>query len=137
MRLRAGLLTLIGISAVSSALADPPAPAPATAPASAAAGPAAAATSPTPAAPVAAPTAAVITAPADDDLLDRHLRSEGYKVEMRNGQKMYCRKEDVLGSRLGAAKTCSTAEQLKINEAQAHDLIERTQRQQVSGPSGK
>jgi hypothetical protein len=126
MRLWAGLLTLIGAGAVSMALADPPAPAPATStpPSSAA-----------PAAPATPPTAAVITAPADEDLLDKHLRSEGYKVEMRNGQKMYCRKEDVLGSRLGAAtKTCGTAEQLKINEAQAHELVERTQRQQTGSP---
>jgi hypothetical protein len=122
-------LTLMGIGAVSMALADPPTPAPASEaqPASAAAGPAAAPASP--------PTAAVITAPADDDLLDRHLRSEGYKVEMHNGQKIYCRKEDVLGSRLGAStKTCGTAEQLKITEAQAHELVERTQRQQTGSP---
>jgi hypothetical protein len=129
MRLQAGLLTLMGIGAVSMALADPPTPAPTSEaqPASAAAGPAAAPASP--------PTAAVITAPADDDLLDRHLRSEGYKVEMHNGQKIYCRKEDVLGSRLGAStKTCGTAEQLKITEAQAHELVERTQRQQTGSP---
>src|SRR5580698_9142733 len=132
MRLQAGLLTLMGIGAVSMALADPPTPAPTSEaqPASAAAGPAAAPASP--------PTAAVITAPADDDLLDRHLRSEGYKVEMHNGQKIYCRKEEVLGTRLGGnTKNCSTAEQLKITESQAHELLERTQRQQVSGPSGK
>ena len=80
----------------------------------------------------------MITAPADEDLLDKHLRSEGYKVEMRNGQKMYCRKEEVLGTRLGGStKACSTAEQLKITEAQAHELLDRTQRQQVSGPSSK
>jgi hypothetical protein len=137
MRLQAGLLTLMGIGAVSMALADPPTPAPTSEaqPASAAAGPAAAPASPTPAAPASPPTAAVITAPADDDLLDRHLRSEGYKVEMHNGQKIYCRKEDVLGSRLGAStKTCGTAEQLKITEAQAHELVERTQRQQTGSP---
>jgi hypothetical protein len=135
MRLWAGLLTLIGVGAVSIALADPAAPAASTTPASAPA-PAAASAAPAAAAPV--PTAAVITAPADDDLLDKHLRSEGYKVEMRNGQKMYCRKEEVLGTRLGGnTKFCSTAEQLKINESQAHELLERTQRQQVSGPSGK
>jgi hypothetical protein len=129
MRLWAGLLTLIGVGVVSMALADPPAPATPSAPSAAA--PAA-----TPAA--AAPTVAVITAPADEDLLDRHLRSEGYQVEMRNGQKMYCRKQEVLGTRLGAAtKTCGTAEQLKISEAQAHELVERTQRQQTSSPSGR
>jgi hypothetical protein len=128
MRLWAGLLTLIGVGAVSLALADPPTPATPSTPAAVA--PAAA--------PAAAPTAAVVTAPSADDLLDRHLRSEGYQVEMRNGQKMYCRKQEVLGTRLGGAtKTCGTAEQLKINEAQAHELVERSQRQQVGGPSSK
>jgi hypothetical protein len=139
MRLWAGLLTLIGIGVVSMVLADPAAPAPdAAASAPSAAAPAAAPAGATPVAPAAVPTAAVITAPAEDDLLDRHLRAEGYKVEMRNGQKVYCRKEEVIGTRLGAStKTCNTAEQLKITEAQAHEELQRSQRQQTSGPSGR
>ncbi len=122
MRLFSGVLTVIGIGAVSLALADTPA------------SPAAPSST---AAPTPAPTAAS-QAPAEDTQLDHHLRSEGYKVEMHNGQKVYCRKEDILGSRLGAGtKTCSTGEQLKITEAQAHEAAERAQRQQTSGPSGR
>ncbi|MBS0379925.1 MAG: hypothetical protein JSS29_15710 [Proteobacteria bacterium] len=127
MRLSSGVLTAIGIGAVSLALADAPATPPTP--------------SSTPVAPTAAQTPAPAAAPdtpAEDVQLDRHLRSEGYKVEMHDGQKKYCRKEDVIGTRLGAGtKTCSTAEQLKITEAQAHEAAERAQRQQSSGPRGQ
>ena len=46
-------------------------------------------------------------------------------MQMRNGQKMFCRREEQLGSRLGGALTCNTAEELKQIEAQAKDAIDR------------
>jgi hypothetical protein len=53
---------------------------------------------------------------------EKNLRSAGYKPEMRNGAKLWCRKEPVLGSRLAEQKNCGTAEEL---------------RQSVLNPSGR
>jgi hypothetical protein len=87
------------------------------------------------AAPVAGAAAAQDPAAA---ALEKHFLSEGYKIEIRNGQKMFCRREETMGTHLGSSqKYCSTPEQLAANEAQAKELVERYQRQQVSGPSSK
>jgi hypothetical protein len=71
------------------------------------------------------------------DPTDKHFLSEGYRMQMRNGQKVFCRREDQLGSRLGGAVMCNTAEELKQIETQAHATVERAQNQQASGPSGR
>ena len=39
------------------------------------------------------------------------LVSRGYKLEVRNGDRVFCRREQVLGSRLGDKKVCGTASQ--------------------------
>lgn len=87
------------------------------------------------AAPGAAPAAAQDPAAA---ALEQHFLSEGYKIEVHNGQKMYCRREETMGTHLGSSqKYCSTPEQLTANEAQAQELVQRYQRQQTTGPSSK
>lgn len=39
------------------------------------------------------------------------LVNKGYKVQVVNGEKIFCRREEVLGSRLGEKKVCGTASQ--------------------------
>ena len=135
MRLVSGVLACIGVGAISMALADPSADAPAaatpssrpaaSAPATPAAPAAAAAATPAPA----ATTAAAATAPAasPDEQLERHFLSEGYKVQMRGGQKQYCRKEAQLGSRLGSEVNCSSLQQLKATEDQTQSALQHQQ----------
>jgi len=130
MRFISEVLACVFVGAVSMAVAEDPsadvtdnsAPA-ATAPA------AATASTPAALAPVADATqhtAAAASPPAPAvDQTDKHFLAEGYKMQMRNGQKMFCRREEQLGSRLGGALTCNTAEELTQIEAQAKDTIER------------
>jgi hypothetical protein len=127
MRVFVGVLAALGVGAMSLALADPSASAPASeaAPAKAAA-PAAAAT---PAAPAAA------AAKPEVDPFEKHLIAEGYRPEMQNGDKVYCRKETPLGSRLGGVKSCGTAEQLKLREDQTKQGVDQAQRASVN-PKG-
>jgi hypothetical protein len=130
MRFIVGMLASVSVAAVSLALADPPA-----APDSSAAAAAQAAPAATPGSAAGTPTASVnVTAQADQ--MEKHFVSEGYKIEMHHGDKYFCRREEVLGSRLGGQKYCSTLEQLTAHEAEAKELVERSQRQQTTGPSG-
>jgi hypothetical protein len=117
-----------------SAAAAPATAAPSAAPATTAATPA----------PVAGATKSAVTITAaatpppaapEVDQTDRHFLSEGYKMQMRNGQKVFCRREEQLGSRLGGAMTCSSGEELKQIETQAHATVERAQNQQATGPT--
>ena len=138
MRLVSGVLACIGVGAISMALADPSADAPAAAtpssrPAASApatpAAPAAAATPAPAATTAAATTAAAAAAPAasPDEQLEKHFVSEGYKVQMRGGQKQYCRKEAQLGSRLGSEVNCSSLQQLKATEDQTQSALQHQQ----------
>jgi len=149
MRLFSGVLACVFIGAGSAALAEDPPPSTtnnsaSTAPAAAAPSAAPATTAATPA-PVAgaAKSSVTVTAAATPpaapqvDPIEKHFISEGYRVQMRNGEKVFCHREEQLGSRLGGAVTCSTAEVLKQTEEQAHAAVERAQNQQSSGPSGR
>jgi len=134
------LALIIGTGAVTLALADPAAPtsqAPAAASAStpaAAAAPATAAapTSPAPASspPSTASAAAATSAPAKPavDADERRLIAEGYKPQMRGGTKVYCKREQVLGSRLGTPEVCATADQLKTSTQNSREATEQSQR---------
>ena len=119
MRLVVGVLAFIGVGAVSLAVADPPSSS-RDAPAAAAPAPAA----PTPSA----------TQPAVDPN-EKWALSEGYKPEMRNGEKVFCRREQPLGSRLGQEKHCATLEQLKISRQESRDVMDKIQRSQKN-PQG-
>jgi len=115
-------------SAAPAATATAPATTPAPAAAAAAAHPA------TSAAPAAAEHPAVeIDAPSMDQL-EKHFLAEGYKIEMHSGEKYFCRREEQVGSRLGSAKQCSTAQQLAFTEKDAQRQAQDAQRQQSSGP---
>jgi len=144
MRLVVGVLACLSVGAISPALADPTADSAVTqtSPAPAAATPAVAAPAAAPA-PAAQPAAA--SAPSADhatvevdaaqmDRLEKHFLSEGYKVEMHNGEKLFCRREEQSGSRLGGKKQCSTAQQLEFTENDSRRQVERAQHNQASSP---
>lgn len=115
MRIVVGLLACLSATALSAALADPPAASPPTATATAAA-PASTASTP-----------ALAAKPAED--LDvRHLLAEGYKPEMHRGEEVYCRKDAALGSRLSTVRTCGTIKELKLQEQEARRAVQDTQR---------
>jgi len=164
MRLAVGALACLIVCPISPALADPPADSAATQASSApaAATPAAATPTPTPASAAtetpaaAAPTAAPAAAAADAhpaapdaaatghsaveisgpqmDQLEKHFLAEGYKIEMHNGEKYYCRREEELGSRLGGRKQCSNAQQLLFTEKDSQREAQDAQRRQTSSP---
>jgi len=133
MRVFTGVMACVGIGAVSIALADPADAPKSSAPAavteartSVPASPSTAAAPATPAAPAVTITAAT---PDAQEQLERHFLSEGYKSEMHGSQKVFCRREDTIGTRLGASKNCGTVDQLKQQEdlaAQATHNIQRT-----------
>ena len=129
MRLVIGMLAFLGAGAV--ALADPPSSAPAQSAATTATPPQSAAT--TPPAPAASPshetTAAI-------DPREKALKAKGYRMETRNGEKMYCRSEEVLGSRLAGRKVCGTVSELEQREHLSRDMAENAQRMQLN-PTGK
>jgi hypothetical protein len=160
MRFVVGVLACMAVGGISLALADtsttaspPSAPsAPATAaPTAAPATPTPQAAPATPASTTPAPAAhaASAAAPAQDnkpavivqgtpefDTVQKHFLAEGYKLEMRNGEKVFCRREEQLGSRLGGQKVCSTALQLMVTERQAQASVDKSMMQQ-NNPSGK
>jgi hypothetical protein len=133
MRFAVRVLACVGAGAVSLALADPvtPAPAPTAAAPSASTTPSAptsAAATPAPATAAAAtPQAAAAVTPALDPE-EKRLLAQGYRMQMRHGDKVFCRREDVTGSRLAEKLTCGTAAQLKAAQALTREAVERAQR---------
>jgi hypothetical protein len=140
MRLVACVLACVGAGGMALALADPPAtPAPAASAASpstqsaaSVAAPAASAPAPT----AQAPTSTVNVEAEREQQEEKHFLAEGYKLEMHNGEKMFCRREEQMGTRLGAQKFCSTAQQLEVTEREAKAAVQRGNTQQLN-PSGK
>jgi hypothetical protein len=132
MRFAGAVLACLGVGAVSGALADPPSSPPAQNPA---AKPVAATTTPateaaTAKAPVAAPqsaSAASTTVPVDPE--EKRLRAMGYKMQMRNGERVFCRREEVLGSRLEGKLICGTVQDLKATAEQNRQDVEHAQHQ--------
>ena len=139
-----GLISCLGAYYASAALADEPKSQSST-PAQSAQAPAATAPActPTASAPCKEPTpyATIATAkPATpsvgvDDATDKVLRSRGYKVEVRNGNTFYCRRETVVGSHF-ESKVCGTAEQMHSSEQDTQDTVDKIARQQA-GPVSK
>jgi hypothetical protein len=101
MRLIVGVLACVSFGAVSAALADPPA--------------ANSTTTPAASAPASTTTAATSTPAADDAQEARHLRAAGYHAEMHNGQKVWCKEDTNLGTRLSSnsTKSCGTAQDVE------------------------
>jgi hypothetical protein len=119
-----------------AAAATTPSPGQAAAPAATSAV-AASAQATQPAQPVAsAKQTVVIEGTPEYDAVEKHFLSEGYKLEMHNGEKMFCRREEQLGSRLGGQKVCSTAQQLQETERQAQASVDKNMMQQ-NNPAGR
>jgi hypothetical protein len=127
----AAVLACLGIGAASGALADPPSGPPVQSPAAQPA--AATTTSATEAAaekaPVTAPqSAATASTTAAVDPEEKRLLAKGYRLQMRSGQKVFCRREQVIGSRLEGKLICGTAQDLAAGEEQARESVDRAQR---------
>ena len=130
MRVFIGVLACIGIGAASVSMADPAEAPKSATPAATTAAPAAPTSAATPATPAAPGVTVTTNAPSEaQEQLERHFLSEGYKSEMHGSQKVFCRREDTIGTRLGASKNCGTIDQLKQQEdlaAQAAHSVQRT-----------
>ncbi len=92
---------------------------------------------PTPASsPAASPPAAAKVAASQLSADEQRLINLGYKPQMRNGEKIYCRREAALGSRISAAQRCGTVTELAASSQEGKDYLEKTQRTQSVNPMG-
>jgi hypothetical protein len=147
MRAAAGLLIILCTGALSLAQAAeaplappqtetaPTAQQSATAPAAehstaapAAASPATGTMSPTAAAPAPAATAPAAADSGKPQLTreEHDLISRGYKLEIRHGDKYFCRRESELGSHFDV-KTCNTAESIESHRANSVETVREMQ----------
>jgi hypothetical protein len=127
MRLAVALAFLTIGSSQQAVAADPPAAAatPTTEAPSSVQSPAAPPTTPVPSAAPSAPVAA----PADADaLLEKRLRQKGYTAYMNHGEKAFCRREEVMGSRLSGRLICMTPDEARAFANEAQNDIEHLQR---------
>jgi hypothetical protein len=129
MRLIVGILACL---ASTTLLADEPA-APAATPAPAATAPAADAPNSVLIPP---PAAAAKTAAADEEAEVKRLRARGYRLEKRDGNEVWCRKEDTMGTRLGGHTVCRTAEQIRYEEEKVKRDVQRIQYNGPNKPAG-
>jgi len=135
------LLTLLGAGVFTAALADTPADQAAASPPAATAAPAATTSAPAMAASAnAAPSSSASTtvSPAgeSDAALEKRLTNSGYKSKIRNGQKVWCKQQGELGSRLGGQEVCATPDEWRRVMRENQDVVEHIQRV-GSQPSGK
>jgi hypothetical protein len=64
---------------------------------------------------------------------DESLVKEGYKIKVVDGEKRYCKKDTVLGSRLNRRTICWTAEQIRANKEDADILRDRQNQRRTDG----
>jgi hypothetical protein len=69
------------------------------------------------------------------DPKEKSLLAKGYKLRMRSGQKVFCKYEQVLGSRLQGREVCGTADELLAASQAAQQGVQEAQTRQpmVSG----
>lgn len=143
MRFLGAILATLAAASLTPCLADPPASpaatasqrAPAATPAPAAASttsqpatPAAQATSTSPAAAPAAEAASPAADAAKVGAEEKQLANDGYKPEMHNGTKLWCRPVQEIGSRLGSRqKECGTADELAMRQREAQQQFSEQQ----------
>jgi hypothetical protein len=72
------------------------------------------------------PGITVVANPAALTAEDKEWLSRGYKLEMKNGEKYFCRREAEIGSRF-ERKTCNTAVVLREQSEAAADVTRRAQ----------
>jgi hypothetical protein len=61
-------------------------------------------------------------------MMDRKMISRGYKPAMAGNDRVYCRKEDQVGTHLPPKKVCLTAQQAEQAEHDAKEITEQMQR---------
>ena len=144
MRLTARMIaSTFAAFAIQSVNADPVSAPSTAAPAPAASAPAApvAPTTQAPAARVtsapagAAPASAASAANPEFDSKEKALIAEGYRVQVRNGTRVFCKHEQVLGSRLGGVESCGTVEEVMTREQMSRQLTQHAQQYQTN-PKG-
>jgi hypothetical protein len=59
---------------------------------------------------------------------EKRLLTAGYHPKIRNGVKVYCRREEELGTRLGAKEHCGSAADLKASVAATQEDMEALRR---------
>ena len=141
MRTVAGLIGVLFAGVLSQALAaEPAAPTPpppagqqsatATDGQQSAAAPAApqnAAPPPTPASTSIKPPVTVVgTKPEDLTSADKELMKQGYRLEMRHGEKYFCRREQHIGSRF-EVKSCDTAQSIEAHRQEGQEALRTIQ----------
>jgi hypothetical protein len=55
-------------------------------------------------------------------------------MEMRHGERVFCRYEEELGSRVGGRKICGSADQLLGTQRAAKESVEQIQQRQHNRP---
>jgi hypothetical protein len=144
MRFHILALAVLGVGSLALAVAAEPAPA--TQPERAAA-PAAVVTDSAPSATSAAkeisasspasspatnPAPTAKAAPPELSPAESRLINLGYKPQMRNGEKIYCRREAPMGSRISSGQHCGTVAELATTTQVGREGLERTQRNSVN-----
>jgi hypothetical protein len=145
MRLVVAMLTCFGVGPIALAETPTPTPPPAAASSLTPPSPAVPESVPAPApSEAAAPASAAAAAPtvsatgespkaaATPDHREQLLMARGYRAEMLNGEKVYCKTEQVLGSRIAAKKVCGTVEALQSREQDSKNVAERIQQHQLN-----
>jgi hypothetical protein len=87
---------------------------------------------PSAASPAASPPAAAQAAAPELTPAESHLIDLGYKPQMRNGEKIYCRREAPMGSRISSGQHCGTVAELATTTQEGRQGLERSQRNTVS-----
>jgi hypothetical protein len=142
MRLDILALAVLGVGRLALAVAADPAPATpperAAAPATAVTDSASSAKSATTGVPAPAPSPAT-SAPAapkgaapELSAAENRLINLGYKPQMRNGEKIYCRREAPMGSRISSGQHCGTVAELATTTQEGREGLEKTQRNTVN-----
>ena len=138
MRQIVTVLAWIGLGTVPLSLADPPAPN-TTAPAASSTSsstqpPTSAETKETSSAvsaaasPAAAPAGVPAASPSDADPREKLLLRMGFKPRMQNGQKLFCKREQQLGSRVEGTMLCGTVDHW-VNQFQlSREAVDQNQR---------
>jgi hypothetical protein len=67
---------------------------------------------------------------------DRILLAKGYRVKVINGERYYCRREEMLGTRLQGALQCTAAEELRRREERSIQATQETQKNFSKMPDG-
>jgi hypothetical protein len=79
-----------------------------------------------------------------EEQFERHLLAEGYVVRVKDGDRLFCKRDVSLGTRLMSAYQCATKEALEARETQdqreAADAQQRARTgygQVCTGPNGR